>query len=195
MGIDVPDYGLRRIIAARDPGAVVANFSFSVHYILARLSGLRMCPYCPKCNTTRSTAPCSNHYGHNMTPMGGFAGLGVALGGCVEYQQNDNPHFHGNLHLANIYQFKTLAEIAELMRKNLVTLDELTHYQDWICHEDPLDIEAQQAVLPKREQQWLENNSDKECNTLCCYPTYFRQPVANSLCMKERLWPALCQHR
>ena len=52
-----------------------------------------------------------------MTPMGGFAGLGVSLGGCVEYQQNDNPHFHGNLHLANIYQFKTLAEIAELIRQ------------------------------------------------------------------------------
>ena len=48
-----------------------------------------------------------------MTPMDGFAGLGVALSKCVEYQQNHNPHFHGNLHLANIYEFKTLTEIAE----------------------------------------------------------------------------------
>ena len=149
IDIDVPDYGLRRIIAARDPAAVVANFRFSVQHILARLAGLRMCSDCPDCNNPRSTAPCSNHFGHNMTSMGGFAGLGVALGGCVEYQQNDNPHFHGNLHLASIYQFKTLAGIAELIQRNLVTLEEITHYQDWICHEDPLDMSVHEAVLPK----------------------------------------------
>ena len=181
MGIDVPDYGLRRVIAARDPAAVVANFSFSVHHILARLSGLRMCPQCPHCNTTRSTTPCSNHFGHNMTPMGGFAGLAVALGGCVEYQQNDNPHFHGNLHLANLYQFKTLVEIADIMQKNLVTLDEILQYQDWICHEDILDKEKYKSTLLEKEQQWLQNNSHKACHTLCSYPTYLRQQADSSM--------------
>ena len=181
IDIDVPDYGLRTIIAARDPAAVVANFRFSVQHILARLAGLKMCSECPQCNSPRSNTPCSNHFGHNMTSMGGFAGLGVALGGCVEYQQKDNPHFHGNLHLASMYQFKTLAEIAELMESNLVTLDEITHYQDWICHEDPLDMSAYDAVLLKREQQWSEDNSDKACHTLCCYPSYLRQPISESL--------------
>ena len=33
MRIDVPDYGLRRINAARNPCALIANFSFLVHHI------------------------------------------------------------------------------------------------------------------------------------------------------------------
>jgi len=110
-----------------------------------------------------------------MLPMGGFCGLAVALGGCVEYQQNDNPHFHGNLHLANVYQFKTLPEIAELIQQNLVSLKDLTHFQDWICHEDPLDLDAHKASLPQREEQWMEHNSAKACDTLCCFPSYLRQ--------------------
>ena len=185
MDIDVPDYGLRRIMAARDPAAVIANFSFSVRHILARLSGLRMCPDCPKCNNPRSTNACSNHFGHNMLPMGGFCGLAVALGGCVEYQQNDNPHFHGNLHLANVYQFKTLPEIAELIQQNLVSLKDLTHFQDWICHEDPLDLDAHKASLPQREEQWMEHNSAKACDTLCCFPSYLRQESPVSMWSKS----------
>ena len=47
-------------------------------------------------------------------------GLAVVLGGAIGYQKNGNPHFHGNLHLASIYQHKTLYEIAELLRQKLV---------------------------------------------------------------------------
>ena len=123
--------------------------------------------------------------------MGGFAGLAVAIGGSVEYQQNDNPHFHGNLHLANIYQFKTLAEIADLMSNNLVTLEDITDFQDWICHEDILDADAHKAVLAEREEQWQESNSDTRCHTLCSYPMYLKQETKDSLWSKR----APCSHQ
>ena len=96
----VPDYPLRRVIAARDPWSVMQNFVLSVKYVLPRLTGIRMCLDCPNCNTPKSTLPCSNEFGHNMMPLGGVCGLGVACGGAVEYQSSDNPHLHANLHVA-----------------------------------------------------------------------------------------------
>ena len=64
-------------------------------------------------------------FGHNMLPASGLAGLGVAFGGSVEYQQNWNPHFHGNVHTASVYQHKTMTEIAEMMESNLLTFEAL----------------------------------------------------------------------
>ena len=60
-------------------------------------------------------------------------GLAVALGGAIEYQKNDNLHVHGNLNLASMYQFKTLYEIAELLRQKLVDVKAITDFQSWIC--------------------------------------------------------------
>ena len=120
--IDIPDYTLRRVIAARDPWAVMQIFTLSIKYVLPRLIGLQMCLDCPNCNTNKSTQTCSNTFGHNMMPMGGVFGLAVAIGGCVEYQGNDDPHFHGNLHKASVYQHKTLLEIAAMMEKNIFKL-------------------------------------------------------------------------
>ena len=112
MTMDILDYPLRRIMAARDPWAVIHHFIVSIKYGSARLTGLQRCPERPNCNNHKSTQPCSNSFGHNMMPMGGVCGLAVALGGSVEYQGNDDPHFHGNLHVGSIYQHKTLLEIA-----------------------------------------------------------------------------------
>ena len=101
--MDVPLYALRRIIAARDPWSVIQNIELSVKYLLPRLAGLRMCIDCPNCNRDGSDQPCANVFAHNMLPMGGTFGLAVGLGGAVEYQGDDDPHFHGNLHLASAY--------------------------------------------------------------------------------------------
>ena len=79
--MDFPEYSLRRTMSARDPRAVIENFLVSIKYILARLTGLRMCKDCPDCNSFKSHEPCSNTFGHNMLPLGGVCGLGEALGG------------------------------------------------------------------------------------------------------------------
>ena len=71
-----------------------------------------------------------------MSPVGGSFGLAVGIGGSVEYQGNDDPHFHGNAHLVSAYQYKTLEEIADMMQANLLTLDDITTYQGCVCRED-----------------------------------------------------------
>ena len=71
-----------------------------------------------------------------MLPTGGLPGLGVAFGGSVEYQQNWNPHFHGNVHTACVYKHKTMTEIAEMMESNLLTFEALAKYQSWMHRED-----------------------------------------------------------
>ena len=74
-----------------------------------------------------------------MQPMGGTMGLAIALGGAAEYQKNDNPHFHGNLHLASVYQHKTLHEIADLMRNKLLDVKAIMAFQSWMCREEHFD--------------------------------------------------------
>ena len=85
IGIEIPEYDVRRMMTSRDPWAVMQAFTHAVKYILARLLGLRMCPLCPRCNATE--LGCQNKFGHNMQPMGGSMGLAEALGGAIEYQK------------------------------------------------------------------------------------------------------------
>ena len=71
-----------------------------------------------------------------MSPVGGSFGLAIAIGGSVEYQGNNGPHFHGNVHLVSVYQCKTIAEIADIMQASLLTLDDITTHRSWVCRED-----------------------------------------------------------
>ena len=136
ISMQVPPYAVRRIMTARDPWCVMQNFEFSVKYLLPRLLGLRQCIECPNCNRCGSSGACANAFGHNMAPVGGTFGLAMASGGSVEYQGINDPHFHGNVHLVTVYQDKTIAEIADMMQANLLTLDDVTTYQSWVCRED-----------------------------------------------------------
>lgn len=143
--LELPQYKTRCEGMASDPWAVVLSFSHSVTFLLPRALGMQMCPICPRCNISK--CPCSNAFGHNMLPTGGLPGLGVAFGGSVEYQQNWNPHFHGNIHTASVYQYKTLTEIAEMMESNLLTFESLAKYQSWMHREDHFNHDSHQANL------------------------------------------------
>ena len=143
--LELPDYKTRCEAMAGDPWAVVLSFLHSVQFLLPRGLGMQMCPNCPRCNA--GECPCSNAFGHNMLPTDGFAGLGEALGGTVEYQASWNPHFQGNLHTASAYQHKTLMEIAAMMEANLLSLETIARYQTWMRREDHLDRKSHQSNL------------------------------------------------
>ena len=89
-------------------------------------------------------------------------GLAVALGGAIEYQKNDNPHFHGNLHLATMCQFKTLYEVADLLRQKLVNVKAITDFQSWICREEHFDQAKHNRECRSLERSWKENNESPE---------------------------------
>ena len=172
IGIEIPEYDVRRMMTSRDPWAVMQAFIHAVKYILARLLGLRMCPLCPRCNATEFC--CQNKFGDNMQPLGGTMGLAVALGGAIEYQRNDNPHFHGNLHLATIYQHKTLYEIADMLRQKLVDVEAIIAFQSWVCREEHFDLRQHNKELNSLEQSWQNNNKSTEHDGLCYLPAYLR---------------------
>jgi hypothetical protein len=120
--------------------------------------------------------------------MGGIAGLCVGFGGSVEYQQNDNPHFHGNLHLVSMYQYLSLHEIAVKMQENLVTMEEVVSWQSWVCREEYFDHDAHQAQLAILEKAWSQHNSDAASHGLCMLPSYLIQPSAQSLWRDKQNW-------
>ena len=71
----------------------------------------------------------------------------------MEYQGNDDPHVHGNLHVASVYQHKTLLEISALMERNLFTVKDITDYQQWICREDHFNLEEHNAHVETFEER------------------------------------------
>ena len=78
---------------------------YEVQCKLPWLLGLKVCPWCPRCNEEgRPTArPCQNIFGTNSLPMGGALGLAVTSGGATEFQKKTTPHFHSQAHLVNVY--------------------------------------------------------------------------------------------
>ena len=120
-----------------------------------------------------------------MSLVGGSFGLAMAIGGSVEYQGNNDPHFHGNVHLVSVYQYKTIAEIADMMQANLLTLDDINTYQSWVCREDHFDLDEHNAALEELERRWNANNSDPACDKLCRIPAYIHEDSTRSLWLAE----------
>ena len=76
--LELPSFETRRAISARDPLSTVYAFQVQVRVLLAMLLGVRMCPNCPHCATSKF--PCANKFGHNTFPMGGVFGAVDGLG-------------------------------------------------------------------------------------------------------------------
>ena len=149
--IDLPEYDLRQKWQARDGLCGIEAFRIWTFIVLPRIFGMRMCPYCPYCNHNQRTEvdfeprPCQDMFGSSMLAVGGFCGGCDAMGGAVEHQHDGNPHFHGHVHLVNIYQHGTLMDVAAAIRNNAITPETLQSYHMTICSEEHPDVDASQA--------------------------------------------------
>ena len=166
--IDLPGYDLRKAIQTADPMAVNEAFNVSIRFILPRVFGYRMCPYCPNCVLTN--APCSNKFGNNFEPWGGIAGLAAANFCAVEYQHTNNPHAHGHVHLVSAYQHKTLEEIKKLIEEKLLSPESIFDYQETLQRTDLFEHEEYDAQIPEIEQSWRQKFKDPEHNDLAQLP-------------------------
>ncbi len=70
-------------------------------------------------------------FGNNMRPCGGVLGGATALGGGTEHQGYGTPHMHGQVHVASIYQFGTMADVVEAFQKQQFSFDDLARYNTW----------------------------------------------------------------
>ena len=125
--IDLPEYDLGRLLVNRDPLCALYAFLANVKVILVNLYGIRMCPDCPDC--VKCESPCMDVYGSNATPMGGSAGRADALVGAVEAQKAEGVlHLHLFIFLQIAFQHRTLQEIADMFRQQLLQPDAWKRY-------------------------------------------------------------------
>ena len=83
--VDLPDYDARKCWRARDGLCVIDAFKVYILLAVARISGVRTCPFCLVCNckevgTKQHIKACQDMFW--SSPMGGFAGGCDALGGA-----------------------------------------------------------------------------------------------------------------
>jgi hypothetical protein len=71
--------------------------------------------------------------------MGGSLGGVPAMGFAVEYQTLGPPHGHGNIHIANAYQFNTLYDIAQMIKEKMLDPQSVLDYHAWLHREEPFD--------------------------------------------------------
>ena len=65
-----------------------------------------------------SECVCQSVFGSNAKLMGGYAGLGQALGFANENQGHGTLHGHGFVALSNAYQHATLEDTVRLIEEN-----------------------------------------------------------------------------
>ena len=72
-------------------------------------------------------------------PMGGVLGGVDAFGSATEFQSTNDPHIHGEVHIVCIYQFSTLEEIANEIKKKLLDPKTVFDFNAWLHREEPFN--------------------------------------------------------
>ena len=145
----LPEYDLRRAATARDPLAVMEGYRVEIYLRLAAVLGVRMCPFCPRCNAYGMG--CQDRFGSNMRPTGGCMGGMNALGGSTEHQGSGTPHLHAEGHVVCAYQFDTVHEMEQTFRAQK-TVETWKRYQSWLHYEDVF-VPAEHAAFTKQVQE------------------------------------------
>ena len=84
----LPCYDDRRTIVARDPLCCSDGFRVLCRLVLRHVFGVRVCPYCPDCNSDNTFAlGCQDRVGSSATCSGGVFGRVDAAFGSVENQK------------------------------------------------------------------------------------------------------------
>ena len=171
--IPLPDIFDRQAWNAQDPLASCYHYLFFMYTILPALFGIRMCMRCPNCNVDRTdprnindvTVSCQDCMGSNMKSMGGYAGLATGMAFATEYQGESNPHGHGFVSLANMYQHCNLEEIGRIMEENRSSVaqgDLFTRVKNFVEHlqlEEHFNNDQHQQNLAQLEGEFQSNNA------------------------------------
>ena len=179
--IDLPEYDIRRLAAARDPLAVVEAHRLNVCLRLAWLLGARMCPECPRCNASDHGWGCQDLFGCNLRPTGGIIGGMPAFACGNAHQGHGTPHAHGQAHVVCIYQYASLREIAERIDKGLrLTKDvglveDMRKFQEWFHVESPLHAAGHEAYADEAEAQFFDSLRERQHSPLCVTPGFLQE--------------------
>ena len=114
----VPSYDERRAILARDPLAAVDGFRITVRLAYEHVFGMRVCAYCPDCNSHEyGLPPCQDIFGSNATAEGGSFGRVDAGYTSIEAQKaTGSLHAHSQIFVQCIHQHTPLEEVLNVIR-------------------------------------------------------------------------------
>ena len=105
--------------------------------------------------------------------MGGSLGLAESLASATEHQANDFPHIHGNMAVVTPYQHSTLAEIRDLITRDITQLDAIKCYVAHVCREDHFDHAQHQAQLLSLEKAKADALAGVPHCRLALKPSFF----------------------
>jgi len=110
-------------------------------------------------------------FGSNMLAVGGFCGGADAMGGAVEHQHDGNPHFHVHIHIVNMYQHGSLADISTAIRTGLLDPETIYSYHMKICNEEHPILERHTSQIEELHASWPQYK-DRSHHALSQLPRY-----------------------
>ena len=147
----VPTCDERRALISRDALACVDGFRTIVQLVMEYIFGLRCCIKCPNCL-------CSDLFGSNAKPEGGFLGRADAVYGSIEAQKSAGSlHVHFQVFLECLHQHTPLHTLLSEHRSELAAL--FVEYAKWkaqVCRQVYEDLPGWQSRQTETESAWKE---------------------------------------
>ena len=103
------------------------------------------------------------------------------MGGATEHQQYGTPHFHGEVHVACMYQFCTMQEIADKIENGWVAVQDIINYQSWLHREEPFDKQQYERDEETIYEEWKNRFNQPLHNPLCTTPSYIANDTIGSM--------------
>ena len=168
-------------MTTRDPLAVMDAYGLHIRLRLPRLFGQRSCNRCPRCNAHGEKHPCQNRFGSNMRATGGILGGSPANGSATEHQGIGTPHVHGEIHIASVYQYKLLPEIAKLIEDDVLDPQSIMDFNAWYHMEEPPNQQLHDEMVEGIEKEWHARFSDRKHDDMSQVPAYIANDHAANM--------------
>ena len=147
----VPTCDERRAIIPRDALGCVDVFRTIAQLVMEYIFGVRCCIKCQNCT-------CSDLFGSNTKPEGGFLGRVDAIYGSIEAQKSAGSlHVHFQVFVECLHQHTPLHTLLLEHRSELATLFvEYAKYKAQVCRQVYEDLPGWQSRQTETESTWKQ---------------------------------------
>ena len=130
--------------------------------VLHHIFGVKVCPYCPECNSNGWRGPpCQDSLGSNATAVGGVFGRVDAFFGSIENQKGGALHLHGQLFAQCLHQHTPLHDVLHKIRTTKADIvKEYLAYANHVSRASYPDPAGWKSAQVRREEDWPEYKSD-----------------------------------
>ena len=103
------------------------------------------------------------------------------MGLAVEHQTLGPPHGHGNIHLANAYQYSTLYDIAQMIKDKVLDPQSVLDFHAWLHREEPFDRVAHENQRADLEDAYRDRFDGREHDLMSQMPAFLHQDSSPSM--------------